>query len=229
MAREREIAERFRQPTALWLAQAGKANLAIVAGELETAAALSTEALQLGQQSEPDALACYAAQQASIAHDAGRLGELGPMLQQAVTDTPGVPGFRATLALALVQSGQREAAKEIFDEEAITGFRELPYDVTWLAVVCIYAYVGAKLGDAQASRALYRLLEPWHAQVAFPAFGVWGPVELYLGMLASVVGEAEIAQGHLQRAASAADRAEAPIWKARVQGELAALTESRSE
>ena len=55
-ARERELADRFRQPTTLWLARADEANLAIVAGELETAAALAAAALETGRRSEPDAL-----------------------------------------------------------------------------------------------------------------------------------------------------------------------------
>jgi hypothetical protein len=227
MAREREIAERFRQPTALWLGQAGRANLAIVAGDLQAAATLAAEALHLGQQSEPDALACYAAQQAAIAYEAGQLGELVPILQQALAETPGVPGFRATLALALVEGSQADEAKEILDGEVASGFRELPYDVTWLAVVCIYARVSIQLADVDASRMLYRLLAPWHGQIVFPAFGVWGPAELYLGMLARVIGEAELAEGHLQRAAGAADRAAAPLWKARAEAELNRLAESR--
>ena len=78
VTREREIADRFRQPTALWLARADEANLAIVDGELDVADRLSASALELGRNSEPDALACYTAQRASIAFESGRLAELVP-------------------------------------------------------------------------------------------------------------------------------------------------------
>jgi DNA-binding SARP family transcriptional activator len=226
MAREREVASRFRQPTALWLARADEANLAIVAGELEAAASLAAEARDLGQHSEPDARVCYAAQQASIAHYSGRLAELVPMFEQSILDNPGVPGFRATLALALAESGRTQEAETILDREAATSFQELPNDVTWLAAVCIYAHVSAQLRHRQASELLYTLLAPWHEQIAFPAFGVWGPVELYLGLLARARGETELAHDHLWRAAEAADRAAAPLWKARAQRELSGLAQA---
>lgn len=89
--REQDIADRFRQPTTLWLTRADEANLAIVAGKLDLADQLSATALEIGRRSEPDALACYAAQQTSIAFERGRLGDLVPLLEQAVQDNPGVP------------------------------------------------------------------------------------------------------------------------------------------
>ena len=52
--------------------------------------------------------------------------------------------------------------------------------MAWLAVICIYARVTALLQDQEAATALYQMLEPWSEQIAFPAFGVWGPVDLYL-------------------------------------------------
>jgi DNA-binding SARP family transcriptional activator len=225
MTREREVANRFRQPTAVWLARADEANLAIVAGRLEAAASLAVEARDLGH-GEPDALVCYAAQQVSIAHYAGRLAELVPMLQQSIANNPGVPGFRATLALALAAGARASEAARILDRETATSFQELPKDVTWLSAVCIYAHVCAQLCDRAASRVLYDLLAPWHEQTAFPAFGVWGPVELYLGLLARARGDRDLAQVHLGRAVHAADRAAAPLWKARAQGELAGLAEA---
>ena len=125
MAREREIAERFRQPTAFWLTLADEANLAIIAGKLDLADQLTAAALQIGRQSEPDALACYTAQRTAIAFEAGRLGELAPMLDQAVIANPGVPGLRATLALALSEGSRPEEAQAILDQAAVSNFSDL--------------------------------------------------------------------------------------------------------
>ncbi len=204
LGREREIAERFRQPTALWLARADAANLAIVAGQLEHARRLAVAALEIGQQSEPDALACYAAQQACITFELGRLGDLIPELEQTVDANPGVPAFRATFALALTEGSRLAEAQAILDQATASGFDDLPFDVTWLAAVCIYAYVSSVLADAPSAEMLYRLLEPWHEQIVFPAFGVWGPVDLYLGALARVVNELDAARRHLAKAAETA-------------------------
>jgi DNA-binding SARP family transcriptional activator/type II secretory pathway predicted ATPase ExeA len=213
--REREIAERFRQPTALWLARADAANLAIVAGELEHADRLAGAAFEIGRHSEPDALACYVAQRVSIAFESGRIGELVPMLEQAVQDNPGVPGFRADLALALSEDMRFEEARAIIDQAAAASFRDIPQDVTWLAVACIYAHVSSRLGCLSAAETLYALLEPWAEQIAFPAFGVYGPVELYLGSLALALEDVDGAERHLAKAAQAAAQAGAPLWEAR--------------
>jgi len=94
------------------------------------------------------------------------------------------------------------------------------HDIAWLTAACIYAHVGAGLADSAAAAVLYRALEPFSEQVAFPAFGVWGPVGLYLGSLALVLGDPAGAEHHLQQAARIAIRAGAPIWEARAVSQL---------
>ncbi len=225
MAREREIAQQFRQPTALWLTLADEANLAIIAGKLDLADQLTASALQTGVDSEPDALVCYTAQRTAIAFEAGQLGEMAPMLDQAVIANPGLPGLRATLALALSEGSRPEEAQAIVDQAAASNFSELPYDVTWLAVVCIYSHVTARLRRLDAAQTLYGLLAPWAEQIAFPAFGVWGPVSLYLGSLAGVLGDHDDAERHLFAALRAAAHAEAPLWHARAADQLRGLDE----
>jgi hypothetical protein len=219
--REREIAESFRQPTMLWLSTADQANLAIVAGELDRAEQLADAALEIGRDSEPDAEACYAAQRASIAFEAGRLAELVGLLEHAVQANPGLPGLRATLALALTAAERMGEARKLMGEAAASGFADVPLDVTWLAVLCIYAHVCAELQDTAAAQRLYELLSPWHEQIAFPAFGVWGPVDLYLGELARTTGRFEAAEQHLLAASQAAGRAGAPLWQRRAARQLA--------
>ncbi len=140
----------------------------------------------------------------------------GGLLEQAVAANPGVPGFRATLALALAEDSRPHAAQTILSDAASSDFEQHPYDVTWLAVMCIYAEVSAKLEDADAASRIYARLTPWRAQVAFPAFGVWGPVELYLGALAIAIGDLPLAAEHLARAGELAGRAGAPLWDARI-------------
>jgi hypothetical protein len=215
VARETDIADRFRQPTTLWLRRADEANLAIVAGKLELADQLATAALEIGSNSEPDSLVCYAAQQTSIAFERQTLAELVPLLERAVLDNPGVPGFRAPLALALVAASRRDEAARLVAQAMASEFRELPHDVAWLAVACIYAQVSASLEDSAAAAVLYPMLEPWAEQIAFPAFGVWGPVAMYLGSLALVLGDIAAAERHLIEAGRAAVRAGAPMWEAR--------------
>jgi hypothetical protein len=218
--REQDIAERFRLPTTLWLRRADEANLAIIAGDLDLADALASDALEIGRSSEPDAMVCYAAQRAAIAFERGTLGELSPLLEQAVRDNPGVPGFRAILALSLSEAGRPEEAHKLLARAVASSLPGAPHDVSWLTVVCAFAHVAAGLDDSAAAAVLYRALEPFSEQVAFPAFGVWGPVGLYLGSLAIVLGDPAGAEHHLQQAARIAIRAGAPIWEARAVNRL---------
>jgi hypothetical protein len=223
--REQDIADGFRLPTTLWLRRADEANLAIVSGDLNLADALATDALQIGGSSEPDAVVCYAAQQAAIAFERGILGELVPSLEQAGRDNPGVPGFRALLALALSEAGRADDAHKLLELAVASSLPDAPHDVAWLTVACAYAHVAAGVADPTAAAVLYRALEPFGEQLAFPAFGVWGPVGLYLGSLAAVLGEPAGAAHHLQQAARIAVRAGAPIWEARALHRLEHLAE----
>jgi DNA-binding SARP family transcriptional activator len=224
-AREQTIADRFRQPTTLWLRYADEANLAIVSGELARADQLAATALAIGRISEPDALVCFAAQQASIAFERGSLNELVPLVEQAARDNVGVPGFRAILALALSATSRREEARRLLERAVASRFGDHPHDVTWLAVACILAQVSSRLEDASSASALYRILERWNGQIAYPAFGVWGPVALYLGSLALVLGEVEAAASHLSDATQTAIRAGAPLWEQRAADELERLAQ----
>jgi tetratricopeptide (TPR) repeat protein len=223
--REQDIADRFRLPTTLWLRRADDANLAIVAGDLELADALATAALEIGRSSEPDAMVCYAAQQAAIAFERDTLGELVPLLEQAVRDNPGVPGFRALLALSLSEAGRPEEAHKLLERAVASSLPDAPHDVAWLTVACAFAHVAAGLEDPAAAAVLYRALEPFSEQVAFPAFGVWGPVGLFLGSLALVLRDPAGAEHHLQQAARIAIRAGAPIWEMRAVNRLGQLAE----
>jgi hypothetical protein len=54
---------------------------------------------------------------------------------------------------------------------------------------------------------------------------VWGPVALYLGSLALVLGESGAAASHLSDATQAAIRAGAPRWEQRAAGELERLAQ----
>ena len=97
--------------------------------------------------------------------------------------------------------------------------------MTWLAAACIYALVSSQLGDAASAAMLYALLEPWHDQIVFPAFGVWGPVTLYLGSLAILLGEGDAAESHLSNAVDTAIKVRAPTWRARAEDQLTRLNE----
>ena len=219
--RERELADRIRQPTSLWLTAGAEANLAIVDGRLPDAERIAAHAFEIGQRGEPDAFACYAAQLAAILFEKGELGPLVSVLEQTVEQNPGIPGFRSTLALSLCEADRRSEAREVLEIDAASNFRDLAHDATWLAVACIFAEVATRVPDARSAAVLRRLLEPCGGMIAVPGWGPWGPVDRYLGMLARIAGDLDGASHHIRRAEETASRVNAPLWLARTRLELA--------
>jgi tetratricopeptide (TPR) repeat protein len=220
---ESELAQRVRQPAALWLAAYNETNLAIALGRLGEADELAPQALALGQRSDqPDALAVFAAQLASLRFEQGRLGELLPLIERVLEEHPGITGFRALRALGHCEVGDHAAAREAIKLDRGSHFAELAYDVTWSSVACIYAHVCARLGERDAARTLYRLLAPWHDQVPLSVVA-WGCVSHYLGMLATALREFPSATEHLAHAAHVHRCMGTPVWAARTKLETARL------
>ena len=219
--REKALAARLGEPTARWLACYDDANIAIVAGRLDDAERLAGEALALGLESgQPDARSFHATQLMNVRHEQGRLAELQPMIAATVRDNPGIPAFRALLALACVEGGLRERAAELLLAESLA---ELPNDVTWLAGHVIWAHVCAGVGDVDRAEALYERLEAYGAQIAYTGISAWGDVDHALGRLATLLGRYEEAERRLAASGERYRRAGAPIWLARAALDEAAL------
>jgi tetratricopeptide (TPR) repeat protein len=215
---EAALAERLGQPTMRWLATYDQGNLEIVAGRLAEAEQHAHEALQIATLSaQPDALSFFTSQLTNIRYEQGRLAELQPLIAQVVADNPGIPAFRAVLALACCEGDLDDEARRLLAHETSTAFSELPPDVTWLPGLAIYAEVAAHLQYAAAAEVLYELLSPWAGQVVYSGISAWGCVDHHLGAVAAVIGRYTEAEQHLGRAAELNAGLRAPIWVARTE------------
>jgi tetratricopeptide (TPR) repeat protein len=215
---EAVLAERLGQPTMQWLATYDHANLEIIVGHLAEAEQHAHEALQIATLSaQPDALSFFTSQLTNIRYEQGRLAELQPLIAQVVADNPGIPAFRAVLALACCEGDLDDEARRLLAHETATKFAELPPDVTWLPGLAIYAEVAAQLQDAAAAEVLYELLLPWSGQIVYSGISAWGSVDHHLGAIAAVLGYLSEAEEHLRRGAAANAALCAPIWVARTE------------
>ncbi|MCW3003147.1 MAG: serine/threonine protein kinase, partial [Conexibacter sp.] len=215
---EAALAERLGQPTMRWLATYDRANLEVISGSLAEAEQHAQEALQIATASaQPDALSFFTSQLTNIRYEQGRLAELQPLIAQVVADNPGIPAFRAVLALACCEGDLDDEARRLLGHETATAFAELPPDVTWLPGVVIYAEVAAHLHDRTAAAVLHELLLPWAGQVVFSGVSAWGTVDHHLGAVGTVLGAYEEAEEHLRRAADLNAALGAPIWTARTE------------
>jgi len=141
---------------------------AIMAGDPERAEKLATAAFEMGTDSgQPDALAIYGSQLMYVRHQQGRLGELVPLINQAVTENPGLPGFRPVLAAAHLEARNNATALDLLDAGAADGFASLPLDFIWMMGVTSYALVAVELRATGPAEKLYDLLAPYHEQVPF--------------------------------------------------------------
>jgi hypothetical protein len=219
---ESELAERLQQPTSRWLAAYDRATQALMRGLLAEAERSAEDAYQIANESrEPEALAFYVGQLINIRFEQGRLGELEPMIAQQAAANPGIPAFRAALALARCEAGLMTEAAAVLAVDAENGFAEFPYDSNWLVGIAIYAEACAQLSDARAGEALHRCLEPWADHVAFNSATSWGLVLRHLGNLDRAAGRYDDGERELEQAARRHERMGAPIWLARTRVDLA--------
>lgn len=226
--RERRVADRLADPSALLLTTIDEANLAIVFGHLDEAEQTASRMLEIATQTgQPDGLVYYANQLTNIRYEQGRLAELQEMVAQGVAANPGIPAFRALLALAYVEGDLHEEAAQMLTLAAVRDFDELPDDVVRLPGLVMYAHVCAEVGDQAAAAKLLELLVPWREQVAFTAVSAWGTAGHAAGRLAVLLGRHEEAEDLLTQAATLYERMGAPIWQARAQLDIARLCLAR--
>lgn len=227
-AREQELAHRLGDPAARWIAAFDHGNLAMVAGRLDEAERLADEATGIAERSaQPGALPMFACQLSNVRYEQGRLAELQQLITEVVVEHPGIPVFRAILALAYVAGDLRNEARNLLAVDLKTEFVDLPADLTWLAAHVIYAHVTADLGDRRAAEVLYGRLRAWGGQFVYPGLSGLGSVDHALGRLATVLGRFDEADRHLASALERAERIGAPLWLARAQLSSASLLLAR--
>ncbi len=223
--RQRDLAGRLGEPSARWLALYDEATVAAMAGRLADAEVLASEALEIATDSgQPDALSLYAAQLTNIRYEQGRLSELQPMIAETAADNPGIPSFRALLALAYLEGELPFEAAELLAAERID---VLPHDMTWLACVVLWSIVCATVGDAGRAEALSALLRPHSDQVVYTGISAWGDVDHALGRLATVAGRHDDAARHLANSTARYTAIGAPVWLARATLDEASLLLAR--
>ncbi len=87
----------------------------------------------------------------SISSQRGTMGELIPLIEQAVTDNPGIPSFVSVLAGAHTEGGRIEEAGRVLEQFVEAGFR-LPDDMAWMSGMVTYAEAAVEMPGSQAGR-----------------------------------------------------------------------------
>jgi tetratricopeptide (TPR) repeat protein len=202
MDRMSAINECLRHPTLAWMTMFKEAGMAVMMGEPERAEEAAGAAVAVGTDSgQPDALTIFGSQVMFARMQQGRLGELVGMVDKAVADNPGLPGFRAILAATHLDAGNHSTALAILEQAAGDGFASLPLDFVWMIAVTGYALVASELRAAEPAERLYDLLAPHGRQIPFIGTVGYFPCSWSLGALAGVLGRYDAAETHFAAAA----------------------------
>ncbi|MDP9867941.1 MULTISPECIES: AAA family ATPase [Streptosporangium] len=139
-----------------------------------------------------------------------------------LADSPHPSAGHDLRVLHLCALDRREEARAL----AADGRPAPPPDFSWLAATCLQAAAWAAVGDVAACRVSYAALLPYSGRVA----AVWasfcmGPVDWYLALLATALGDHPAAVRHLEALAGSAGRSGLAWWRDRA---LAALRDAAS-
>jgi tetratricopeptide (TPR) repeat protein len=225
LATLRTIAAAIGEPGLRWTVGIYDTFEATMAARLDEAEQLVNANLELGMQiGEPDAFTVYASQFYALATFAGRHDELFPIVEQLSKEAPTASPVRMAYAVICGAVGREDTARAIFAETQAVGFADIPRDMFWMTSVVGCAVLAVELEDVAAAAALYPVLEPFAAEVACNGGTSQGPIAAYLGKLASLLGQHDLADDHLRAALATAT---AFGWEYHRATTLIALAQSR--
>ncbi len=209
------LADQLDQPTLNWVHTVQLGTRAQIAGDTDRAEQLANQAFKIGTDGgEPDASVLYGAQMLAVSWQRGTLGHLVPLIETATLENPGVPALTAALALAHVERDDIDGAHRILEQPTSTDF-DLPLRGAWLTEMVFFAEVVAECQDAEAAGVVFRWLEPCSGQFAGGGRGAEGPVDQYLGHLATLLGRFDEADAYFGSSAATNNRMGAKFFEAR--------------
>lgn len=205
LATLRSIAAEVGEPGLRWTVAIYDTFEATMAARLDDAERLVNANLELGMQiGEPDAFTVYASQFYALGTFAGRHAELFPIVEQLSREAPTASPVRIAHAVICAAVGRDDTARAIFAKTQAAGFSDIPRDMFWMTSIVGCAVLAVELEDVEAAAAIFPVLEPFAAEVAFNGGTSQGPIAAYLGKLASLLGRHDLADDYLRAALATA-------------------------
>jgi DNA-binding CsgD family transcriptional regulator/tetratricopeptide (TPR) repeat protein len=218
-----ENAELTAQPFMIHVAEHYESAIALCDGRLGDAEAHALRSHEWSRLlTGRDASGVYGIQMFSVRREQGRLDELAPVIRivagESPRDGPWGPGLVALLAeLGMETEARRELARLAAD--GIERFRK----TLWLASLTYLTDACTALGDEKTAELVYPELERFADSNILIGHLVscYGAAARYLGMLASLLGDADRAEAHFERAMALNRHMEAWTWVAHTGYEYA--------
>jgi DNA-binding SARP family transcriptional activator len=222
----------LREPLFEWQITVWQAMLALLAGRLDGAERLATEALSSGIRSEGvTAPQYYAIQIIAIRREQLRMAELESSARGLGEANPGRLAWRAGLSMLLAETGQAPEARAELDRLAADGFADIPRDGDWLMTITLLADAAVALRDAERAQRLYELLLPQRGATVVVGLGAvcLGSTARYLGRLALTMDDHDSARAHLEFALRSNAALRAPVELAHTRLDYARVVKQRSQ
>jgi tetratricopeptide (TPR) repeat protein len=202
------LAEANPEPRAAAYVPLQQGRRAALEGRYREAEQLQRQASEVADRLRDPAVAMLASGELfGIRWAQGRIAELEPEARAFADRAPGMPVWRAGLALILCRLGRDAEARRELERLVHDGVCDMPRDNVWLLAAALLSEVCLHLDDVERARVLHEQLTPLAARNVVSPHAIFaGPVSLFLAILASTMGEAQLAAEHLDMAADAAAR-----------------------
>jgi ATP/maltotriose-dependent transcriptional regulator MalT len=223
--------ELVRTPQARWQLARSAATLDQAQGRFEDARRAAAQALDLVTvRDQPSARRLSYSLLAAVAHHTGPPPGLADELAGAGDFGPFADGLPLTRALLLLDAGDREGAAAEHRRLSPAGSWDPPWFLARVGFA-MRVLVAAGLGDVEEVAVVHDRLAGERGRHVTGVGGTavyLGPVELYLGIAARVLGRLDAAAADLAHAAAVADRSGARPYAVEARCELGAALAQRA-
>lgn len=213
-----KIAAEVNNPMFRWLEanyRCGRLMVSASGDEIERSA---TRTLEIGQDAgQPDAFVWFAPQFWFARAAQGRLAEILDLVRRQITENPGLPAWRAGLAVTLVRIGEQGEAADLVAEMMVDSSSVFPNDPVWLFGHAALGEAVASVGTPEQAAEEYARLAPYAGRIPYVGVCTTMSVSRVLANLAARAGRSELAEEHFARAKEEHERLGAPEWLARTE------------
>lgn len=200
----RNFSGRARIPYIEQRVAASEAMLALLTGDYAEAESQVERARSLWQSAAPRQ---HAAQSFLLQRDLGRLADVEEIQLPDHLHSWRRAAQAHRLALALA-CGQWDAARADYEDLGADDFARVRFDQHWFSTLAPLAEAAVAFADTSRAATLYAWLEPYAERLMVDGSLIvcHGPVTLYLGQLAGLLGRWDTAAQHLEQARSLCER-----------------------
>ncbi len=213
----------LKQPQSMWYAVLYRSVQMLLRGEYAEAENLANKFLEIGNRvDDKNAAHSYTVCMFLIRWREARLESVLPFAQQAANLFTNFTVGKACLAWLYAMLEEKEQARGLFNEIVCDGVATIEPRVEYKLTIGMLSEVCVLLGDRERAKEFYEAMLPYAQEhITAGIVGYWGTTARFLGILASLLGDVDLAIEHLGYAVSESKRIGARPWAVQAQCDYA--------